>query len=106
VNNADQIRDELLRLKDVRRGAEFQVDVDGQMLTAFPGETVAAVLLAGGKRVFNYAPDGTPRSYSCGIGRCFSCLVTIDDVPNVRACKTLARPGMKVQIGLREAKPE
>lgn len=106
MNSTDQIHDELLRLKDVRRGAAFQVDVDGQITTAFPGETVAAVLLACGKRIFNYAPDGTPRSYSCGIGRCFSCLVTIDDVPNVRACKTLAQPGMRIQIGLKEAKKE
>lgn len=89
------------RIQNVQREASFMVEVDGQMVQAYPGETVAAVLLACGKRIFNYATDGSPRSYSCGIGRCFSCLVTIDGIPNVRSCKTLSRPGMQIQTGLR-----
>jgi aerobic-type carbon monoxide dehydrogenase small subunit (CoxS/CutS family) len=92
-----------LRLQNFRQGVPFQVEVDGQVVEAYPGETVATVLLACGKRVFHFAPDGSPRSYSCGVGRCFSCLVMVDDVANVRACQMLCRQGMKIQTGLREA---
>lgn len=92
-----------LRLKNARRGIPFQMEVDGCVVDAYPGETVAAVLLACGKRVFSYAPDGSARSYSCGIGRCFNCLVTVDGLSNVRACQTSTQPGMVIRTGLREA---
>jgi len=88
-----------IRLAEVNRGVPFKVLVDGHAVDGYPGETVAAVLITSGKRVFSYAPDGSPRSYFCGIGRCFSCLVTIDGVQNVRACCTLAREGMQIQTG-------
>jgi sarcosine oxidase subunit alpha len=94
----------LLRLSDVSRDAPFKVLVDGHAVDGYPGETVAAVLIASGKRVFSYAPDGSPRSYSCGIGRCFSCLVTIDGIKNVRTCCTLAREGMQIETGGHEGR--
>ena len=37
-----------------------------------------------------------PRGLLCAAGRCPNCLVTVDDVPNVRACTEQVRPGMKV----------
>ncbi len=37
-----------------------------------------------------------PRGLLCVAGRCPNCLVTVDDVPNVRACTEQVRPGMKV----------
>ncbi len=37
-----------------------------------------------------------PRGLLCTAGRCPNCLVTVDDVPNVRACTEQVRPGMKV----------
>ena len=101
-----EAKENFSRLEDVLRGASFEVEVNGNMVVAYPGETVAAVLLACGQRVFNYASDGSPRGYSCGIGQCFCCLVTIDGVSNVRACQTLSRPGMKIQTGLNEATVE
>jgi len=38
-----------------------------------------------------------PRGYSCGTGKCASCLVRVDGTPNVRACVTPARDGMVVE---------
>jgi aerobic-type carbon monoxide dehydrogenase small subunit (CoxS/CutS family) len=90
------------RLDGIRREQAFQVVVDGQMVEAYAGETVAAVLLAAGKRTFSYAPDGSPRGYACGVGRCFCCQVTIDGEAGVRACQTPARPEMKIRTGLGE----
>lgn len=90
------------RLQNTRHGVPFQLEVDGQTVEAYPGEMVATVLLSNGIRIFGYAPDGSPRGYSCGIGRCFCCLVTIDEIPNIRACQTKALPGMKILTGTSE----
>lgn len=75
----------------------FQIRLDGQPVTAAPGQTVAAVLWAAGVRSWRTTRDsGAPRGLFCGIGACFDCLITINGVPNQRACLVPARPGMRV----------
>lgn len=83
-----------------KRGETLTIEVDGQPVEAFAGETVAAVLLASGRRVFRYT-DKThaPRGVFCGMGICFDCLVTVDGMANVRACVTPVRAGMVVETG-------
>jgi predicted molibdopterin-dependent oxidoreductase YjgC len=76
----------------------FTIEVNGRAIPALPGQTVAAVLLAAGFRVWRHTPSGAPRSLFCGMGVCFDCLVTIDGMPDQRACMTPARPGMRVQL--------
>ncbi len=94
-----QVAETDLRTAQVVRGEPFDVIVNGRRVLAYPGETVAAVLLAVGLRVFNHASDGSPRGLYCGIGRCFSCLVTVDGVSGIRACVTHVQPGMHVETG-------
>lgn len=90
---SDQSR--LHRLFD--RGAAIEIIVDGNPVPAFFGETVAAALLAAGKRVLRRtARHSAPRGLYCGIGICFDCVMTIDGRPNVRTCLTEVRPGMRV----------
>jgi len=87
------------RIPHAARRTAFTIEVDGEPLPAYEGETLAAVLWAAGRRCFHRAAeDGPPRSVFCGMGSCFNCLVTVDGEPNVRACMTLARPGMKVEL--------
>lgn len=82
----------------VQRGESITVQVDGRPVPAYAGETVAALLLAEGVRTFRHtAKDGQPRSLFCGIGICYDCLVTIDGVPNIRACMTPLAPGMAIE---------
>lgn len=85
------------RLPRIERGSAFAIAVDGRIMTAYSGETIAAVLLANGIRQFDHPDNDTPRGVFCGIGRCFSCLVTVDGQPDVRACVTPARPGMRIE---------
>jgi predicted molibdopterin-dependent oxidoreductase YjgC len=80
----------------------FVIEVDGQPVPARPGETVAAALLAAGRRIFRHTASGAPRGLFCGMGVCFDCLVTIDGLRDQRACMTLARPGMLVQLDPQE----
>jgi predicted molibdopterin-dependent oxidoreductase YjgC len=71
--------------------------VDGQPIPAYEGETIAAALLAAGRRTFRHTiPGGEPRGVFCGIGICFDCLVTLDGTQTVRACVTPVRDGMQV----------
>jgi predicted molibdopterin-dependent oxidoreductase YjgC len=86
------------KLPPVRRGNPIVVHVDGQRITAFEGETIAAVLWAEGIHVFRHTTKtGQPRSVFCGIGICFDCLVTVDGVSNVRACVTSVVDGMVIE---------
>jgi sarcosine oxidase subunit alpha len=85
---------------DARREPAITVSVDGREVSTFAGETVADVLLAEGIRVLRFtAKRGEPRGVFCGMGICYECLVTVDGVPNVRACMTTVAPGMEIQTG-------
>lgn len=82
----------------VTRGQPFLIQVNGQMVTAYPGETIASVLLAAGWHKFRHtALSGEPRGLFCGMGLCFDCLVTVNGKPNIRACITYAQPGDQVE---------
>jgi len=82
----------------VKRGRPMEIEVDGRKVTAYEGETVAAaVVAAGGKTFRRTVKKGHPRGMFCGIGVCFECLMTIDGVPNTRACQTLVTPGCRVE---------
>src|SRR5690242_15810242 len=61
------------------------------------GETIAASLAAAGLHATRRTRDDSPRGPYCGMGACFECVVTIDGMPNQRACLTKARPGMAVR---------
>lgn len=74
--------------------------VDGETAQAYPGETVATVLLALGRLAFRHTDRlHAPRGPFCGMGVCYDCLVTVDGQPNVRACMTIVRTGMVIQTG-------
>ncbi len=82
----------------IERGRQIEFEVDGEPVLAYEGETVAAALIASGRRAFRHtAKQGAPRGLFCGMGVCFDCLMTVNDIPNVRTCVTAAEPGMKVQ---------
>jgi predicted molibdopterin-dependent oxidoreductase YjgC len=81
----------------VDRGRQVQLVVDGVAVDAFEGESVAAALLAAGRRGLRVAPRrGEPRGMYCGIGLCFECVMPIDGRRAVRACLTPVRDGMRV----------
>lgn len=85
-------------LHGVTRGQSFQIQVNGNLVTAYPGETIATVLMAAGWRMFGHtALSGESRGPFCGMGLCFDCLVTVNGQSNVRACITYAHPGDTVE---------
>jgi predicted molibdopterin-dependent oxidoreductase YjgC len=84
------------------RGAPLAVTIDGRPAQAYLGETVAAVLLAEGVRVFSHDANGRPRGFNCGMGVCYECAVTVDGIPNVRACVTPVVAGMAIETEARQ----
>ena len=81
------------------RGAEVEIVVDGEPIQAFEGESVAAALLACGRRKLRTTTRlHEPRGMYCGIGVCFDCAMTIDGRPNVRTCQTPVRAGMRIEL--------
>ena len=92
------------RIEDgsVVRGKKVTINLDGESVAAFEGESVAAVMMVEGNVAMRTTTEGQPRGVFCGMGVCFDCLVVVDDVPNTRACMTWVKEGMhiKTQRGL------
>jgi predicted molibdopterin-dependent oxidoreductase YjgC len=81
-------------------GASVTITVDGRVVQARVGDTVAVALLTAGYRAFRrIGAAQAARGPYCGIGVCFDCLVTIDGTPNCQACLVLVRPGMTIETG-------
>jgi predicted molibdopterin-dependent oxidoreductase YjgC len=85
--------------------SEFTVRVDGREVTAYDGDTVAAVLVRDGMVAWRRTRSGdSPRGLFCGIGACHDCLVTVDGTTGVRACLAPAAPGCAITTsGARDA---
>ncbi|GGX76938.1 (2Fe-2S)-binding protein [Streptomyces hiroshimensis] len=74
------------------------VYVDGERHRALPGQTVAALLLATGRRSWRTTRlGGRPRGIFCGIGVCYDCLVVVNGLPDVRACRRELCDGDRVE---------
>jgi sarcosine oxidase subunit alpha len=85
-------------LPEVQRGKAIKINVDGNLIEAYEGETIATVLLSAGIRTFRLSPKHKqPRSLFCGMGVCFECLVTVDGIHAIRACITPVTDGMQVE---------
>ena len=81
-----------------RRGDSFVVSIDGTEVTAYDGDSVAAVLMRDGRVSWRRTRHGgRPRGLFCGIGACQDCLVTVDGVDGVRACIAPAVPGAAIR---------
>lgn len=87
-----------LRLdSNVERGRPVQIFVDGEMVEAYEGESLAAAMLASGRRVFRHThPEGQPRGVFCGMGVCYECLVSVAGRERVRACVVPVQDGMSI----------
>ena len=85
------------RLGDTASDQRFSFRVDGEPVEARAGETVAAAMLAAGRRTIRRtAKRDEPRGLYCVMGVCWECAVLIDG-RTVRACVVPATPGLAVE---------
>ncbi|QXQ05657.1 (2Fe-2S)-binding protein [Sphingosinicellaceae bacterium] len=92
-----------MRIEDsVTRGPGLDILVDGRVVPAFGGETLATTLIAAGISAFRDDSRDRPRGLFCNMGTCCECFVRVT-VPgraarDVRACLTLVAAGMAVEL--------
>jgi len=80
----------------------IEIVVDGSTVVTTRGTSVASALLDAGVTAFRVSLGGSVRAPLCGMGVCYECRVTIDDVPHQRACMRTVEPGMRIDTGAGE----
>ncbi len=83
---------------EFNRKKKVTINYEGENIVAFEGEPIAAALHAAGiadlSDSFKFA---RPRGLFCAIGKCASCIMEVDGVPNVRTCIEPVREGMVIR---------
>jgi sarcosine oxidase subunit alpha len=92
-------------LGKIEENQEIEFEFEGQRLKALKGDTIASALIDNGIDIYGFTDSGKPRGFFCAIGKCSSCLVIVNGVPNIRACITLVEDGMKVERQKGKGKP-
>jgi sarcosine oxidase subunit alpha len=88
-----------LRIEKIHRKEKINIHVNGEKIPAFKGETVLAALIAAGfKSLKRSAVLKEKRAPLCGMGVCFECIVTINGIPNKRACMTEVENRMEILL--------
>jgi len=73
------------------------ITVDGRIVEAREGDTIAAAMLAAGLSPTRLsAVTQSPRAPYCMMGVCFDCIVTVDGAANMQGCLTSVRDGMQI----------
>jgi sarcosine oxidase subunit alpha len=68
-------------------------------LHGFEGDTIASALHAAGVKILTTSLKyDRPRGFFCGIGKCSSCLMRVNGIPNVRTCIVPLMEGINVEI--------
>lgn len=80
----------------IERGEPVEFFVDGQPVTGYKGETIAAALMNAGYFV-SRTIDKKPLGVHCNIGVCYSCVMTVNGISSVRICKTPVSKGCRVE---------
>ena len=79
-------------------GEKVKFSFDGREMEGFAGEPIAMALHANGVKIYRITPEKKrPRGFFCAIGKCSSCFMVVDNVPNVRTCVTPLKSGMKIE---------
>lgn len=82
---------------EFKRGKRIQFTCDGEPVEAYEGETIAAALHAAGVKTLSHSvKEHRPRGFFCAIGKCSSCMMEVNGVPNVKTCLVNAEPDMEV----------
>ena len=81
-----------------RSGNLVSFTFEGKVMHGYEGESIAAALHANGVKVYHTSYKDKARGFFCAIGKCSSCFMVVDGLPNVRTCIVPLRAGMKVEV--------
>ena len=72
---------------DFQKKKKIQFFFNKKKISAVDGDSIASALHANGVNVLSHSLRyHRPRGFFCGIGKCSSCFMTVENVPNVRTC--------------------
>ncbi len=84
---------------DFKKRVDFPFYFQKKKLVGKDGDTIASALHAAGVRTLTTSLKyESPRGFFCGIGKCSSCLMRVDGVPNVRTCIAPLKEGIIVEM--------
>jgi len=89
---------------NIHRNRSIAITLNGAVVSAYAGETLATIILAEQITAFNRTQSGKPRAPYCNMGTCFECQVKVIEPGSstyrwLRACVTPAIDGMTVLTG-------
>jgi sarcosine oxidase subunit alpha len=97
-------RGELLRIKkhpiiDFKFDKKLRFFFNKKSMYGYEGDSIASALHAQGIKKFTTSQRyNRPRGFFCGIGKCSSCLMRVNGVPNVRTCIAPLKDSIHVEI--------
>lgn len=79
------------------RGRKVVFYFEDTPVEAYEGESIAVALYAIGIDIFSWSKKlNRPRGPFCMIGKCSSCFMIVNEVPNTRTCRYPVKDGLKV----------
>lgn len=91
-----------VRLAETSRGL-VPLHIDGVSVTALEGDTLMVAMLANGETLRTSEFGNGKRAGFCLMGACQDCWVWTEDGGRLRACSTLATPGLRISTRQPEA---
>jgi thioredoxin reductase len=84
---------------DFKKRVELPFYFQKKKIVGEEGDTIASALHAAGVRTLTTSLKyESPRGFFCGIGKCSSCLMRVNGVPNVRTCIAPLKEGILVEM--------
>lgn len=84
---------------DFRKRKKLSFCFQNKNLVGEEGDTIASALHAEGIRTLTKSLRyESPRGFFCGIGKCSSCLMRVNGIPNVRTCIAPLQEGIHVEM--------
>jgi succinate dehydrogenase/fumarate reductase-like Fe-S protein len=84
---------------DFKKRKELPFYFQKKKIAGEEGDTIASALHAVGVRTLTTSLKyESARGFFCGIGKCSSCLMRVNGVPNVRTCIAPLKEGIFVEI--------
>jgi len=84
---------------DFKKRKKLRFCYKKKQLVGEEGDTIASALHAAGvKTLTRSVKYESPRGFFCGIGKCSSCLMRVNGIPNVRTCIAPLKEGICVEM--------
>jgi hypothetical protein len=83
---------------EFKKGRLVKFYFEDQELYGYENEPIAASLIANGIKILRYTEKmKRPRGFFCAVGKCSSCLMIVNDIPNVMVCIEPLKEGMRIK---------